>query len=208
MNQNNIQQQQQYQQQQNYRSNQIRSPLKFVKGEFRESDYESDYECRIQPIWRPNDSESEEPVYKPVRPGFRTPGKQQVNVVQRHAPAQPRPQTISGPTMTVAAPFDLKPGSPPQIGFAPSPDAHRSVSFVESEKTTDSMQRTTHFLSSGGGDGQTDQGTLERRAEAKRLQRVDEMRKRFEQRPQLVPAESDYSVQTASSQFSSQGILV
>jgi hypothetical protein len=210
MNQNNIQQQQQqYQQQQNYRSNQIRSPLKFVKGEFRESDYESDYECRIQPIWRPYDSESEEPVYKPVRPGFRTPGKQQANVVQRHAPTQSRPVTVSGPTMAAAAPFELKPGSPPQIGFAPSPDTHRSVSFVESEKTTDSVQRTTHFLSSGvGGGGQTDQGTLERRAEAKRLQRVDEMRKRFEQRPQLVPAESDFSVQTASSQFSAQGIPV
>lgn len=57
------------------RSRTINSPLKFTKGEFRESDYESDYDCRIQPIWRPCDSESEEPVYKPVRPNFKTPVK-------------------------------------------------------------------------------------------------------------------------------------
>lgn len=40
------------------------SPSKFVKGEFRESDYESDYEGKIRPVWK-SDSE---PSYKPVRP--------------------------------------------------------------------------------------------------------------------------------------------
>lgn len=110
--------------------------------------------------------------------------------------------------------FDLKPGSPPEIGFAPSPDGHhRSVSFVESEQNDCGVQRTTHFLSSNGGDnmsvdGQTSYGgTLERKAEAKRLQRVDEMRKRFEQKS-LVPSETDSAtVQTTSSHFvSTQGI--
>ncbi|XP_026815442.1 titin isoform X5 [Rhopalosiphum maidis] len=167
---------------------QVRSPAKFVRGEFRESDYESDYECRIQPIWRPNDSESEEPVYKPVRPGFKTPVK---NVEgSRHLQ----------PVKSVAAPveaFELKPGSPPEMGFAPSPDVHRSVSFVESERN-ESVQRTTHFLSSDGrGHGH---GTLERNAEAKRLQRVDEMRKRFEQKS-LCPAESGSVQQAVSSQL-------
>lgn len=39
-----------------------------MKSEYRESDYESDYDNRIPPIWRPSDSEPEEPCYRPVRP--------------------------------------------------------------------------------------------------------------------------------------------
>lgn len=172
-----------------------RSPAKFVRGDFRESDYESDYECRIQPIWRPYDSESEEPVYKPVRPGYNK--------------TVPKPVTVDGssrvhpiplrPTTTVVEDFGLKPGSPPEMGFASSPDVmqHRSVSFVESERN-ETVRRTTHFMSSdGAGHG----GALERNAEAKRLQRVDEMRKRFEQKS-LCPAES------AGSVVSSQGIII
>ncbi|CAI6344104.1 unnamed protein product [Macrosiphum euphorbiae] len=166
---------------------QVRSPAKFVRGEFRESDYESDYECRIQPIWRPYDSESEEPVYKPVRPGFKTPVK------------KPEGSRLLQPVQRSAVPpvvaFELKPGSPPEMGFAPSPDVHRSVSFVESERD-ESVQRTTHFLSSDG----RGHGTLERNAEAKRLQRVDEMRKRFEQKS-LCPAESSTVQQAVSSQL-------
>ncbi|KAL4132316.1 hypothetical protein QTP88_009488 [Uroleucon formosanum] len=166
---------------------QVRSPAKFVRGEFRESDYESDYECRIQPIWRPYDSESEEPVYKPVRPGFKTPVKKPEG--SRHL--QPVQKSAVPPVVA----FELKPGSPPEMGFAPSPDVHRSVSFVESERD-ESVQRTTHFLSSDG----RGHGTLERNAEAKRLQRVDEMRKRFEQKS-LCPTESSSVQQAVSSQL-------
>ncbi|CAH1708712.1 unnamed protein product [Aphis gossypii] len=172
---------------------QVRSPAKFVRGEFRESDYESDYECRIQPIWRPNDSESEEPVYKPVRPGFKTPVRN-IEVSRHLQPVQSAPAPLK--------PFELKPGSPPEMGFAPSPDVHRSVSFVESERN-ESVQRTTHFLSSDG----RGQGTLERNAEAKRLQRVDEMRKRFEQKS-LCPAESGPVQQAVSSQLAQDGTVI
>lgn len=182
----------------------VRSPLKFVKGELRESDYESDFECRIQPIWRPYDSESEEPVYKPVRPSFKTPTKQ-MNIQHRHQPDRTTPVQLKE---IIEPSFELKPGSPPEIAFAPSSDVHRSVSFVEAEHNK-SVQRTTHFLSSNGNGSATENqgyGTLERKAEAKRLQRVNEMRKRFEQKS-LVPAESNY-VQTVSSQsISTQGIL-
>lgn len=195
-----------------HRCQTVRSPLKFIKGEFRESDYESDYDCRIQPIWRPYESgESGEPVYKPVRPSFRTPGRQTETPtptppVQRYTPVQ-RTAPVQLKQITTPA-FELpKPGSPPEIGFAPAPfDVHhRSVSFVESEHSESSVQRTTHFLSSAG-DGQAGYGTLERNAEAKRLQRVDEMRKRFEQKS-LVPTEPS-SVQMVSSQSisSTQGI--
>lgn len=41
--------------------------MKFKKIEFQESDYESDFDARIQPIWRPNNAESEMPQYKPVK---------------------------------------------------------------------------------------------------------------------------------------------
>lgn len=48
---------------------QYASPATFVKGEFRESDYESDYDARIQPIWRPSSAQSDK-VYKPVTPNL------------------------------------------------------------------------------------------------------------------------------------------
>lgn len=43
-------------------------PKKFVKGEFRESDYDSDYEGKVRPKWKPADSDAEDPEYTPVRP--------------------------------------------------------------------------------------------------------------------------------------------
>lgn len=45
------------------------SPSRFIKGEFRESDYESDYDARIQPMWRPSSAQSDK-VYKPVTPNL------------------------------------------------------------------------------------------------------------------------------------------
>lgn len=43
------------------------SPSKFIKGEFRESDYESEYEGKIRPIWRPTDP-PEDLTFRPVKP--------------------------------------------------------------------------------------------------------------------------------------------
>ena len=54
------------------------SPSKFVKGEFRESDYESDYEGRIPPVWRPSSTEPE-PSYRPVRPVLTPSGRHSQN---------------------------------------------------------------------------------------------------------------------------------
>lgn len=43
------------------------TPTKFVKGEFRESDYESEIEAsKIRPVWTPIPSDSEEPQYRRV----------------------------------------------------------------------------------------------------------------------------------------------
>lgn len=77
------------------------SPSKFVKGEFRESDYESDYEGRIPPIWRVGDSDSE-PAYRPVRPNLTPSG---------------RLSQTSGKTPTPPSEFD----KPPQILGPPRP---------------------------------------------------------------------------------------
>lgn len=77
------------------------SPSKFVKGEFRESDYESDYEGRIPPIWRVGDSDSEL-AYRPVRPNLTPSG---------------RISQTSGRTPTPPSEFD----NPPQISGPPRP---------------------------------------------------------------------------------------
>jgi len=101
------------------------------------------------------------------------------------APVQPKQIAKPAPEA-----FELKPGSPPEIGYAPSPGGHRSASFAEPNDTA--RPRT---VSSDGGDGDG-YGTLERKAEAKRLQRVDEMRKRFER---TSPLASEPSGAAASS---------
>lgn len=72
------QQQQQFfpheQQQQQQRQRQmpkftVPKPKKFVQGQFRESDYESDADVgRIRPKWAPADSDTEDPRYRKVQP--------------------------------------------------------------------------------------------------------------------------------------------
>lgn len=45
------------------------TPTKFVPGEFRESDYDSEIEgTRIRPVWTPNQSDNDELHYRRVRP--------------------------------------------------------------------------------------------------------------------------------------------
>lgn len=77
------------------------TPSKFVKGEFRESDYESDYEGRTQTVWGLNESTS----YKHVQPVF----------TSSHA----GPHT--GPTPPPPSEFDKIPVStgPPRPKFEP-----------------------------------------------------------------------------------------
>jgi titin len=49
------------------------TPTRFVPGEYRESDYESEVEnARIRPLWTPNPSDSDEPQYRRVRPLLQT----------------------------------------------------------------------------------------------------------------------------------------
>lgn len=111
------------------------SPSKFIKGEFRESDYESDYEGRIQPVWRPTDSDSE-PSYKPVRPVVFTPSGRRSGVSdsirtptpptefdrppQFEGPPRPKFEPIEKPKTTVKLDEILQP-KPQQPLFKPTP---------------------------------------------------------------------------------------
>lgn len=116
------------------------SPSKFVKGEFRESDYESDYDHRPPPVWRPtNDSDSEPMYYKPIRP-ILTPtgrhsklsdGKSPIpptefeNPLQFEGPPRPKFEPIDKPKPSfVKAEPKTKPVAQQQL-FKPKPVAAR-----------------------------------------------------------------------------------
>lgn len=109
------------------------SPSKFVKGEFRESDYESDYEGRIPPIWGV-DSEGER-TYKPVRPNLTpsgrlsqtsgrtpTPPTEFDHPPQIVGPPRPKFEPIEKPKPTVKFNEPYKP-APKQVVFKPKPVA-------------------------------------------------------------------------------------
>ncbi|XP_012286354.1 titin [Orussus abietinus] len=85
------------------------SPSKFVKGEFRESDYESDYEGRIPPLWKPRGSDTEEYSFKPVKPTFVGSGK------PRPGSTEPGPDPVP-PTLFEEPP---KTSGPSRPGFRP-----------------------------------------------------------------------------------------
>ncbi|XP_071443400.1 titin isoform X2 [Hetaerina americana] len=88
-------------------------PKKFTKGEFRESDYESDVEnVRIKPIWVPHESDSEEPHYRKVRPPSTTPKKSEGSERGGPSPAPPtefeKPPEMSGPQKSPYPSLDRK----------------------------------------------------------------------------------------------------
>lgn len=79
----------------------VPTPKKFVQGQFRESDYESDVDSsRIRPKWAPVDSDTEEPCYRKVQP-----------------PAARSPRSLSAPVRHVASPmeFDIGPVATTQM---------------------------------------------------------------------------------------------
>lgn len=108
------------------------SPSKFVKGEFRESDYESDYDGRRAPVW--NSELDGTPTYKPVRPvltpsgrhsrsstGMRTPTPPTEFDNPPHIEYPPRPkfEPIEKPKQTIKLDEILKNASKPQVVFKP-----------------------------------------------------------------------------------------
>lgn len=165
------------------------SPSKFVKGEFRGSDYESDYDSRIVPVWK-----GENRAYKPVRPVLTPSGRRPCSTAGRtptpptefdlppklEGPSRPKFEPIApAPTSRHSVKLDeilqsmdrsqtlikpkakhaevpLKPGSPPEIAFAPAfPKAVETsnvMSFQESTETSRrvlNLQQTTRLISFG-----------------------------------------------------------
>ncbi|XP_075228866.1 zormin isoform X2 [Lycorma delicatula] len=270
------------------------SPSKFVKGEFRESDYESDYEGRIPVMWRPHESDTEDVSFRPVHPVLSSPLSHKSKQTA-HSPTPPTvfesPPQVTGSTRpkftpiekpksskikiketaeqsvvkpkavpaqksppiekivaTPALGFNLKPGSPPKMDYAPPPphfsripggtqmETSNTVSFAEatenSRRVVNVQQMTrvikfdesktkktnTRYTSSQNksqeSDYESDYDSLKikkthqplpsqqssqieyQTAEQKRLQRVEEMRKRFSAvepaavEPVLTPGET------------------
>lgn len=87
----------------------IPSPSKFKKTECRESDYESDFELKIQPVWSPRDSDGHKPQYKPIKANF-TPTGRYSNVSSERSPIPPtefeRPLKLEGPARPKFEPID------------------------------------------------------------------------------------------------------
>lgn len=95
-------------------------PKKFVPGEFRESDYESEVEnTKIRPKWVPGGSDTEDLHYRKVR-----------------APGWSRSSSVPAPQERVLTPMEFD-TQPPQI----TQDRSVTDSVISSEKTTNSVQR-------------------------------------------------------------------
>lgn len=87
----------------------ISSPQKFKRSECRESDYESDFELKIQPVWYPRESDGHKPQYKPIKAHF-TPTGRISNVSSERSPVPPtefeRPLKLDGPARPKFEPID------------------------------------------------------------------------------------------------------
>lgn len=126
----------------------VPTPKKFVQGQFRESDYESDADSgRIRPKWAPAESDTEEPYYRRVRPPAAKSARSSSAPVRQEHIASPMefdagPLTLAQTraedrkigfqryqhTATGKADYDvLRPGSPPEYGFASRGDVRKAA---------------------------------------------------------------------------------
>lgn len=126
-------------------------PKKFVQGQFRESDYESDVDSgRIRPKWTPADSDTEEPYYRRVQPpAAKSPRSSSASVRQTHVVSPMefdtgprttsliRREDIDGTvghqrfqqqrTASEKSDSTLQPGSPPEYGFVSRSDVKKAA---------------------------------------------------------------------------------
>ncbi|XP_076636076.1 uncharacterized protein LOC143349064 isoform X2 [Colletes latitarsis] len=94
------------------------SPSKFVKGEFRESDYESDYDGRIPPLWKPRGYESDDQSFRPVKPHLAGPGKPAPPMEEISTRGAQRTKELEKKSASKPKTV-LLPGSPPEMAYAP-----------------------------------------------------------------------------------------
>lgn len=112
------------------------TPTKFVKGEFRESDYESDIEsARIRPLWTPNPSDSDEPQYRRVNP-------------PRVARSASCPRTYAKEPVMSPMQFDVEPPlMPAQPAAGHTQDQYRSHEYYS--HTLDRHAPKKHYIVDG-----------------------------------------------------------
>jgi len=141
------------------------TPSKFIKGNFAESDYESDYESRMNVKWRPLSDGGQELQFKPVRPPSTTEQLKRPQSVEPQPLAPSKfekpaglqgPSVASRPVSSQAKPeiikpesLPLKPGTPPE--FVEVPRAlitSESGYMADTEDISRSMKRTATTRSS------------------------------------------------------------
>lgn len=101
----------------------VPKPKKFVQGQFRESDYESDVDSsRIRSKWAPPDSDTEEPCYRRV-----------------HPPKEKSPRSLSAPVRPthIASPMEFD-TSPPTISLTQicREDTNKKINFQKYQQHT------------------------------------------------------------------------
>ncbi|XP_072764140.1 uncharacterized protein [Anoplolepis gracilipes] len=143
-------------------------PKKFVQGQFRESDYESDVDSgRIRAKWTPADSDTEEPYYRRVQPPAAKSPRLSTPVRQTHVVSpmefdtgppttQIRKQDIDGTISNqqrASGKSDsiLQPGSPPEYGFISRSDVKKAADHIASrhmnDMTSSFKSKTEKFVS-------------------------------------------------------------
>lgn len=114
----------------------VPKPKKFVQGQFRESDYESDVDSsRIRSKWTPADSDSEEPCYRRVQPPTgRSPRSLSAPVRQTHIVS---PMEFDTGPLTMSLTQILKENTDKKINF------QKYQQCITSEKIDDILQPGT-----------------------------------------------------------------
>lgn len=127
----------------------VPTPKKFVQGQFRESDYESDIDTRIRAKWAPPESDTEEPRYRKVQaPTTKAPRSASAPVRQEHVVSplefDTGPPVLKRQTSMTQLRDEgratqvkrdvcsgqeevLKPGSPPEFGFISRSDVKKAA---------------------------------------------------------------------------------
>ncbi|XP_023246866.1 muscle M-line assembly protein unc-89-like [Copidosoma floridanum] len=129
----------------------IPTPTKFVQGQFRESDYESDADTnRIRAKWAPSESETEEPRYRKVQPPRSKVTKSPVITMPSESETErsesERRYSFRDTTRSqqVIDDHELKPGSPPEYAYASGREFQKTANHVATKHIQD---MTSNFKS-------------------------------------------------------------
>lgn len=142
-------------------------PGKFVKGEFRDSDYETEIESvKIRPKWIPDGSDNDEPHYRRVRaptfhrsssvPARGYSSERVLTPMEFDTKPAPMPTKIdltdsvrtykkeSSQQKYLQSSNGIKPGSPPEYGFIPA----KTVAKAATKMATKQMDEMSHTFKS------------------------------------------------------------